>query len=82
MPPLTAQALEAEAVQQRLVQDRAATARHATWDQPKGWLTRPSEQQEQDEALAACKRDWEAQLAEQARLGGRVKTRGRLGMRW
>ena len=61
------QASEAEALQQRLVQDRNVTARQATWDDPHAWRTRPGEQREQEAALAACKRDWEAQLAEQAR---------------
>ena len=61
------QATEAEALQQRLVQDRNVTARQATWDDPHAWRTRPGEQREQEAALAACKRDWEAQLAEQAR---------------
>ena len=61
------QASEAEALQQRLVQDRNVTARQATWDDPHAWRTRPGEQREQEAALAACKRDWQAQLAEQAR---------------
>ena len=62
------QALEAEAIEQRLLQERAAVARQAAADDPHAWLVQPGEQAEHDAALAACVRDWEAQVADQQRL--------------